>query len=303
MKQGIYLEMPEKDYRKLPALNYSSLADFNISQDHALLEKTGKSYFEFGNAFELLIEDRAKNTSKFAERFFLADVEGEMYKDLAGWINNKEDLESKYKWNKPKKDGSVVLSGTHRNRHAWLDECLKNPGMMPMGTDQMEMLGKMVDNFMLMRPLEDIGVEETLEEILPVAQFQVPIIWYHGKMRKKILVDCMVDTPKAVYVFDIKTAATERKFRSSLSERYWVQEVHYTAGTGHVHPGKDIIWRFLVAPKDEPWVAFPAITDPGSIDLCWARYADLCERYQEWVDDGRPAKGWKELETVKVWFN
>jgi len=303
MKSGIYPKMPEKDYRALSGLNYSSLADFNISQDHALMEKTGKSYFEFGNAFESLVEDRAKGTSKFTDRFFLADAPGEMPKDLAGWIEKEEDLKSKYKWNKPKKDGSVALSGTYVNRHLWLDECIKNPGMMPIGTDQIEILGKMIDNFMAMKPLEDIGVNETLEEILPVAQFQVPIIWYHGKMVKKALIDCMVETDTAVYMWDIKTAATEAKFRQMLSKRYWLQEIHYTAGGGHVYPGKDIHWRFLVSPKDEPWVAFPAITDPGSSGTCWSRYAKLCEDYQAWVDDGRPAKGWKELQIGKVWFN
>ena len=296
MKQGIYPEMEEKDYRKLPALNYSSLADFNESPDHCLMKKAGKSYFEEGTAFELLIEDRAKGTNKFAKRFFLADAPGAMPKELAGWIENKEDLKTKIEY---KLDGDRKK----KSKHKWIDECLKNPGMMPMGTDQMKMLGKMVDNFLLMKPLEDIGVEETLEEILPIAQFQVPIIWYTGKMRKKALLDCMVETDTAIYVFDIKTAANEDKFRKTLSKRYWVQEVHYSSGIGRLFSGKDVIWRFLVSPKDEPWVAFPAITDKTSIDMAWSKYADLCESYQEWIEDGRPKKGWKELQTVKVWFD
>lgn len=298
IKQGVYPEMPEKDYRQLPALNYSSLADFNESQDHALMIKPAKSYYEEGTAFELLVEDRAKGTTKFAKRFFLADAPGDMPEDLAGWIDNKEDLSMKYR---------LKIDGDRNNQskrlHAWLDACALEPGKMPMGTDQVEMLGKMVDNFMLMKPLEDIGVEETLEEILPIAQFQVPIVWYVGKMRKKALVDCMVETDTAVYLFDIKTAANWKKFKASLNERYWVQEVHYSSGIGRLFPGKDVIWRFLVAPKAEPWVAQPAIMDKTSVDTAWNVYADLCEAYQEWLDDGRPPKGWKGLETVKVWFN
>ena len=304
MKEGIYFDMPEKDYRQLPAQNYSSLADFNESQDHALIVKPGKSYFEEGTAFELLIEDRAKGSNKFAERFFLADAPGNMPDDLVGWIENKEDLKSKYKWNKPDKiTKEIVLNGKHKRCHAWLDECQRVPGKMPMGTDQVEMLDKMVNNFMAMKPLEDIGVEETLEQILPIAHFQVPIIWYVGKMRKKALVDCMVETDTAVYVFDIKTAANIKKFFQMARERYWVQEVHYSSGLGRLCPGKDIHWRFLVAPKVEPWVAEPSCMDKTSMDMAWGRYSNLCEDYQEWLDDGKPPKGWKSLETFKVYFN
>jgi len=32
-------------------------------------------------------------------------------------------------------------------------------------------------------------------------------------------------------------------------------------------------------------------------------YYDLCVRYQAWVDDGRPPKGWKEFKPVKVYFD
>lgn len=298
MKQGIYYDMPEKDYRKLPALNYSSLADFNESQDHALMDKPSKSYFEFGTAFELLVEDRAKGSSKFAERFFVADAPGDMPDDLAGWIESKEDLNSKYRL---KKDNT--RNNQTKRLHAWLDECQRMPGMMPMGTDQIDMLGKMVDNFMLMRPLEDIGVEWTLEEILPVAHFQVPIIWYTGKMRKKALIDCMVETDTAVYVFDIKTAADLSRFQWMCKDRYWIQEIHYSSGLGRIFPGKDVHWRFIVSSKAEPWISQTFCLDKTSTDMAWTRYADLCQAYQAWLDDGKPPKGWKELETVKVWFN
>ena len=42
----------------------------------------------------------------------------------------------------------------------------------------------------IMQPFADIGGTETLAEILPIADFQVPIIWYVGKMMKKALLDC-----------------------------------------------------------------------------------------------------------------
>ena len=308
LEQGTYIDLPEKDYRKLPAINYSSLADFNESQDHALMEKPARSYFEEGRAFELLIEDRAKDTAKFGERFFLANAPGAMPEDLAGWIENKEDLDSKYTWNAPdKKTGEVRLSLRHERKHKWLDECQDNPGKMPMGTDQMAMLNKMVDNFMKMQPFKD--TESTLAEILPIAFFQVPIIWYvrsrPGKslMRKKALIDCLVETNTTIYVFDIKTTAAIKKFIRDLRDYIWIQEMQYTEGLKAIFPRKEIVWRFLVSPKAKPYVAQPFCIDP----ICKERYAMdayfyLCERYQNWIDEGRPPKGWKELEKVEVFF-
>lgn len=298
MKEGIQKDLPEKDYRRYPAINYSSLADFNESQDHALMDKPAKSYFEEGTAFELLVEDRAKGTAKFAERFFLADAPGDMPDDLAGWIDRKENLNTKYRL---KIDGG--RNNQSKRLHAWLDECAINPGMMPMGTDQIDMLGKMVDNFMKMKPLEDIGVNETLEEILPVAQFQVPVIWNVGKMKKKALLDCMVETDTAVYVFDTKTSADLKRFQWMTKDRYWIQEVHYSSGIGRIFPGKDVHWRFIVSSKAEPWLSQTFCIDQTSTDNAWFEYQELCDRYQAWLDDGRPAKGWKELSTVKLYFN
>lgn len=304
IEQGTYIDTDEKEYRSWPAINYSSLADFNESQDHALMEKSARSYFEEGTAFELLIEDRAKGTAKFKERFFLADAPGAMPEDLAEWIEGNEDLSSKYKYNK---DGS--RSKQCERNHAWLDECEANPGKMPMGTDQMAILNKMVDNFMKMQPFARKGTESMLAEILSIAFFQVPISWCiqsrDGKivMRKKALIDCMVETETSIYVFDIKTAADIKRFLWMLKDKYWIQEAHYTEGLRAIFPEKSIKWLFLVSSKAEPYISQPFCVDP----ICMEKYAVdayfyLCERYQEWLDDGRPPKGWKHLEEVGIFF-
>ena len=303
--QGTYMDCSVEEYRAWPAINYSSLADFNESQDHALMEKPAKSYFEEGTAFELQIEDMATGTEKFSERFFIADAPGAMPDDLAGWIERGEDLESKYVWNKPnKKTGEVRPSLTHEKKHLWLDECRKHPGKMPVGADRKKMLDKMVENFMNMQPFSDILVENTMFEILRHAKFQVPIIWYVGKVRKKALIDCLVETPDTIYVFDIKTAADMSRFEWMIKSKYFLQECHYSAGLGQIYPDKQIVWRFLVSSKAEPYIAQPFAVDPFSMsDNGMQAYYDLCTRYQAWVDEGRPPKGWLEFKSVKVYFD
>ncbi len=299
MKKGTYLDTDEKTYRAWDGIHYSGLSRFAESQDHALIDWPAKSYFEEGTAFELLIEDRAKGTAKFAERFFLADAPGAMPEDLAGWIDRKEDLETKYRL---KKD--LTRNNQSARLHAWLDACRDHPGQMPMGKDQMEMLNKMVDNFMLMQPLTDMGSENALAEILPHCDFQVPIIWYVGKVRKKALLDCLMITDPSVYVWDIKTAADLERYHWALKKYGWIQECHYTAGLKSIFPDKEIVWRFLVSSKAEPWLSQPFQVDPHTMqEYAMNAYYDLCERYQAWVDAGRLPKGWKELESVKIFFD
>ena len=317
LSEGTYLDTPIKEYRKWPAISYSSLADFNESQDHALMEKPAKSYFEFGNAFELMVEDWAKGTKKFSEKFFTCDASGAMPEDLAGWIESGEDLNAKYKLKK----GGERHGGSAR-LHEWLDECQANKGKMPMGKDQLESLSKMVENFMLMQPFADIGNANTMAEILPVADFQVPIVWHVGKpwdgneykpgysMRKKALIDCLIQTNTTIYAFDIKTSADMKRFFWMMRDKYWLQETHYSEGLGHLFPGKDIVWRFLVSSKAAPFIAQPFCIDapsgdyvgPSQYDKVLDEYSELCNRYQAWADEGYPPKGWKELERIKIYF-
>ena len=298
LQTGTYIDTPVKEYRSWPAINYSALADFYESQDHALMERPAKSYFEEGTAFELMIEDSAKGTKKFDERFFVADAPGTMPEGLAEWIERGESLSDKYRYNK---DGT--LNKQSKRLHAWLDECQRNPGKMPMGKDRFEMLEKMVNNFMLMQPFVDVGTENTLSEILGIAHFQVPIVWYVGKLRKKALVDCMIETEERIYAFDIKTAADIKRFVWMLKDKYWIQDCHYSAGLGTVFPGKEIVWRFLVASKAAPYISQTFKISEGSYDSTRGKYFELCTQYQEWIDDGKPPRGWKDLKTVPIFFD
>jgi len=298
LKQGTYLDTPDKYYREWPAINYSTLADFNESQDHALMKKEAKSYFEEGTAFELLIEDQAKGSDKFGERFFLSTAPGAMPEDLAGWINRDEPLDDKYRLTK-----TGERNKQSDRLHAWLDSCRDNPGKMPVGIDQKEMLDKMVVNFMAMQPFSDGGNPVTMAEILPAADFQVPIVWYSGRQRKKALIDMYLETDLRIYAFDTKTAADMKRFSWMLKDKYWIQEVHYTDGLQAIFPDKEIVWRFVVASKAEPYLSQPYRVDPYSLSSGGvSAYHELCERYQAWINEGKPPKGWKELEKVRIFF-
>ncbi len=88
-----------------------------------------------------------------------------------------------------------------------------------------------------------------------------------------------------------------------LKDKYWIQEMHYCNGLSMIFPDKEIIWRFLVSDKRAPNISQPFGMDQGSFNDMQSEYYLLCQKYQEWLDDGRPPKGWKNLERVRVFFN
>jgi len=280
--------MTEAEYRADPAFNYSLLAAFNDSQDHALMKIPPKTVFEQGKAFERLLQDRIQGTDYFHERYFDCDVEGDMPKDMPLWFENGDDLTKKYVY---KDNGD--RHGTYKTRHAYLDVCLKNPGKLPVGIKDRKMFGQMINN---MLNCELFGT--TVKEILTEAEWQVPIFWETNGIKKKALKDCQIKTPQKKITLDIKTAATIAQFLQMARKKYWIQDIHYTEDDGE----NAIPLVFLVAPKDEPWLAQPWMQDKESRQIAKIEYEALCDRFAKWDEAGRPAQGWKPMGYFKPYF-
>jgi len=295
VKPGVYYDMPEAEYRALPRLNYSLLADFNQSQDHALQVRQNQSYFEFGKAFELVIQDISKDTRLFYDRFFVSQIRGEMPKGVAEWIESEADLSNKYNLNK---DGS--RSKVSARLHEWLDACIDNPGKMPMSQIEYDQLCIMAWNFLDMHIYG-----HPLYEILPVAEFQVPIVWEINGIAKKALVDVLIETDLKTYTFDIKTSVSLSNhftnFKKMLRSRYWIQDIHYSEGIKATCKNP-MPFMFLVSSKSEPFLAQPFGLDPDSRIDAEQAYSSLCYDFAEWDKSGRPPKGWKEYEEIKLYF-
>jgi hypothetical protein len=294
------LEITEEEYRKYPGLNFSSLASFynkgTYSPDHALMSIDFKSYFEFGKMFEALLQDTATGTKTFDERFFQSTVDGNMPDKMIQWIDEKHDLTSYYVYTK-KGD----LSGTYKTRHAFLDEALENPGKIPVSTGDWEMLHTLTDRMMNMKYSDAL-----VGDLLANAEFQVPIAWESSidGLRKKALLDCIVQIGDEFYPFDIKTTAAFKQFGYMLSDKYWVQEIHYTEGVNEVF-GTCMTMPFLVASKEAPYLCQPWECDYGDIDkktIAHEEYHNLCQAYIDWLSDGRNPIGWLPLTKKPIFF-
>lgn len=292
MKTGTYLDTSESEYRAWDALNYSKLADFYDSPDVALQVREDKSYFEFGRAFELLAQDVSKGTYYFEDRFFICNAKGLMPDKLAQWVETGADLSTMFKLNK---DGS--RSKAAARKHDWLDACIQHPGKMPMSQFEYDQLCIMLCNFMDM-----IVYGHQVRELLKIADFQVPILWEHNGVLKKALLDVLINTGAKVYPFDIKTAADTGRFKRSLRSRYWIQDTHYSEGVTAVCDEQVMSFMFLVASKQEPFLAQPFGIEDDSYDAARDEYDRLCSDFIDWDQAGRPAKGYRAYEDIKLYF-
>lgn len=305
MKQGVYPEMSEKEYRQAEGLNYSALGAFNQSQDHALMTVEPKSFFEFGNAFEMCLQDHAKGTSLFTDNFFVCDAPGTMPEKLAGIIQSGEDLTTHYVYTK-KGD----RNDRHKKLHTWLDCCSENPGKMPMSDFEFHVLTKMVQN-LLKTEVEYIdGVDDQneplissfqVEDLMKAADFQAPIFWEKDGIKKKALFDMVINTGMNTYIFDIKSSANMPGFMKMFRSKYWIQDIHYSEGAQHVFNDTKPM-RFLTAFKEDPYLGQSFVCNHESRGIALLEYDKLCDQYNEWELNGKPTKGWKKQRSIKLYF-
>lgn len=291
-------QMTEEEYRKYPAMNFSSLASFYnkgvYSPDHALMKFQFKSYFEYGKMFETMLQDAIQGTDVFGERFYFTDLKKAMPDELIEWIDNNENLSDKYVYTK-KGD----LHGTYKNRHAYLDEAQKNPGKIPVAKKDGELLKRHVGNMLKMNYK---GAK--VGDLLAQALWQVPIVWTDEDGDKKALIDCLLLLDSEAILIDIKTAAGFQKFGYMLRDRYMIQDIHYTNGVNEAF-GYCEQMVFFVASKEAPFLCQPWTMDYGGIDgrvAAIEEYNELCAAYQKWVDGGRHPKGWLPLQSMKYYM-
>jgi len=291
------LKTQDIPYRDRPGLNYSTLARFYQGPDFALLDVEPKSYFEIGNSLELALQDRAQGTDTWHDRFFEAESAGTIPEKLVKWIEDDEDLTTKYTFNK---DGET-RNKKYSRIHDWLDECIAHPGKIPMGKTEQDMVGRMLRSILAM---EIEGVPFT--DVLPDCMFQVPLYWESRGIQKKALLDIVYQTEDLTYIWDLKSAANFSMFKRMLRQKYWIQYIHYTEGAARYFKGVRPM-NFLVASKSTEDLnhAMEVEVDRGLemenfYDL-QQEYENLTTEYLAWVDGGKKPKGYRDKETVFIY--
>lgn len=288
--------MTYAEYEKLEGLSSSLLARFYESQDHALMTPEPSPPLELGKCFEKILEDRVTGSNLFSEKYFECDIQGSMPKDLPGWIFDGDDLNEKFRL---KKDGE--RNAQSKTLHMYLDACLEHPSKIPVGKKDSDMLGRAVNNLLKMK-IKSISKKYTLEEILKLADFQVCFQWSKDGIKKKALADAIIVDDDWVLIFDFKLYASFSNFRKALKRKQFIQSIHYCEGCQTIHGPTKPMW-FLVASKEEPYLAKPFQVDRESELLAEDAYWKLCRNFVVWDEAGRPPRGWLDTEYVKLYFN
>jgi hypothetical protein len=288
--------MDIKQYRDDPAINYSLLSAFNDNPDKAGEYIPDNNFFEFGKAIELRLVDRLFNKNSMFNRFFISSVT--VHKDIPELIKNKSDLGNEYIY---KGDGS--LNNKHKNKHKCIDECIQYQGMMPLSQFDYMIIEKSIDSLLKLK-VDLPGCEPTtLSEVLPRCKFQVPLFWEKDGIKKKALLDILLEYGDFVIPFDLKSAASFLKFKEFLKNKYWIQREQYTEGCQECFVDKEVVpMSFLVCSKSESDSYYAGQFDIKSWDdehnkIC---YDSLVDRFVEWDKNGRNKLGYKEREAVKT---
>ena len=269
------------NYRNKSGINYSSLADFNQSQDHALMQKPDRASFQFGHAFESVLR------GDFEKKYVTAEFK--IPDDVYAAVKNGDDIESMIRYTK---DGNRHQGS--KNKHAAIDFFLAHPGKKIIPEVDRNIMRIMAKNLM---KAEYQGV--TVNRLLSACKWNTPIFWDD----KKAELDCYVEMEDEVLLLDIKTAASFGQFRQMLKSRYWIQDQHYSEGCEE-HFGKQCKKMvFLVATKEKPYLAQCVTVNDESREYGRIAYLELCDKYRDWVAEGKPEKGWLEAEDVKVFIN
>jgi hypothetical protein len=267
-------------YRQATGINYSALADFSQSQDHALLKKDDKAAFQLGHAFESILR------GDFEKNYAVSD------------FNIPDEIYAAVKKNENLDDYEILTKSGERHkkyasRHAAIDFFKSHPGKKIISEVDRNILRIMAKNLL---KAEYRGVK--IKDILSRAKWNTPIFWDD----KKAELDCYIELRDEILLFDIKTAASFGQFRQMLKSRYWIQDHHYSEGCEEYFGKQCKKMVFFVATKERPYLAQAISIDDESREYGRMKYLELCERYRDWVADGKPEKGWLEAEEVKVFI-
>lgn len=305
--------------------------------DYALKEPEPTQAMEMGRIFEDWMEEQITRELVFTDKYFRSDLKtfpatgAKGVKNILEMFENERlvedekglprnslhlDIERGYIYNKPnKKTGVAELSGTHVNRHRLLDQIKAHDYRRPIIAPDWDNLMSMDENFKL-APFSIGGVSFNLFNLLcrQEAEFQVEHFWKHesgAECREKLDIVLTYTAGDSTYAipFDLKATGDQVSglksfgaFKRNWSSKYIWQSKHYMEGF------KDYCGKYGYIPSEKIWYlvqesSFPHLLHAwalsvGDLDYLDKPYNEAMPLIQEWIDAGKPKKGYTEQRTV-----
>jgi hypothetical protein len=297
--------MVEYPYFSKPGQSSGNLARFWNNGEHCpdavLVPMEWKYDFARGHAFEAVVMDFATGKRTFFEDFYISEIENEPPDDVAKCVKYGNEL-----------DDLIVLTAkgernkTYSKRHAYIDECKKFPGLMPVcQTDYSSMreLAKSICDldFPEWHPLGRYKIGDYLAG----CQWQTEHCWADNGIEKKALADCLYTQHGAGFPADIKWTSSFSQFKSAFQAHHWIQAVHYERGISASLGVKCSPMLFLVGcvgAKNEPNLAQVWSVDKKQRDDLIREYDRLCMEYDDWEKAGKPKSGKLKERVQRIWI-
>jgi len=308
--------MKKHNYFDSPAIGSSLLSSFIQSPDHALMKTTASNYMERGRIWEDLIEYMiTEDEKKFKQKYYLSELEkfptSTTYSSIPDIMDNEnvvQTISNGYIYNKLKKgEKKPSLNRLHATRHSLLDEIKVNGYKKPIPKECWEKLLKMWENFQKAhyKGRNIVSLLKGLDDV----KFQTEHYWKDmlcgAECRMKSDIEATYSTKEGRkgIIFDIKWTSNMSDYGNS---RFRWQDRHYTTGYGRkcrqndIEPPPSMI--FLISEYKEPYLTYIwSLDDYQGITENQSDYQAHVEQCGQWIDAGKPLKGYKE-QTVNKYF-
>jgi hypothetical protein len=307
--------MNDQDYFNSEAIGSSLLANFIKGPDYALKEIKPSGAMEKGKIFEDLVEEEATGNPVFKDKYFVSsinsfpDTKKPNIKPILEILDSDhvgQAVEAGYIY---KDNGD--RNNTYKKRHDCLDQIKAHDYRRPIPAPDWEDLKAMLENFKLARfaPPEyewEVNLFEMLSS--PGARFQQTHFWKSGDAECRMKSDVEVfweDSELAQYrgfVGDFKATGNWVKFKHNWKEKYIWQSKLYLEGFQRYCRENDIIepehiWYFIQE-STAPYLLHMKALSMEEIDALAPKYKYSLNACQEWIDAGRPKRGYTDAEHV-----
>ncbi len=303
----------QRDYCETP------LDMLQINLDLGTLDINPTGFMEVGNIFEDLAQEEETRKDIFSDKYFKSDIE--LKPESAAWKKilkifeetAKEDLPRKinnsYTFTKPDKEGNVKLHKTHKTFHFALDaikahECRR---LIPKQTS--DALNVMTERFFNAKFKLGTSNKVSLGTWFKRydTRWQVEYFWEQAGANCRMKADLILIVEdkagnKHAILFDLKVTAHWSSFEQNWRKRYIWQSKHYMEGfklwcreNGFI-PFKKM-W-YLVQESTAPFTTHIRALSPVELDALHDPYMAVLPVIQDWIDKGKPIKGYTEQETV-----
>lgn len=307
--------MTEQDYFNSPAIGSSVLGQaivrakpLEVCLDLATIPVKPTSAMEEGKMFEDLVKEGFSGKPVFSDKYFKSNLSSfpSGIIEIIESENIKEAVKNGYNY---KQDGDLNMR--YGRKHHCLDQITAHDYRRPIPEPTWGKLQIMLKRFKNY-PFKIGDVTKTLWtwQTLVKIEFQVEYFWKHesgAECRAKFDMIWMwtVDGIDYAILWDLKVTGNWQKFKQNWKSKYIWQTKHYLEGFVQYCVENGLIphpqMPYLIQESAAPQITHARALSVEGLDYLSAPYDKAIPLIWEWIEAGKPVKGFVEQQIVDRW--